>query len=123
MSRSVIFILINVLLERYCGTGTTSECNCLSHTRVVKCVYKRLSFLIDILVIYLNEELGFDEGTTTALYHTIELLIFIFPIFMAILADSYYGLFNTLIWTSLILILANSVIAIGAIEILNLPRV
>ncbi|KAG5683391.1 hypothetical protein PVAND_012676 [Polypedilum vanderplanki] len=100
MRRSVIFILINILLERYCWTGTTN-----------------------ILVMYLHEKLEFDEGISTSLYHTVELLVFVFPIVGAIAADNYFGLYKTLIWTSLIFACGNLIIAIGAIEILSLPKV
>jgi solute carrier family 15 oligopeptide transporter 1 len=70
----------------------------------------------------LNEKLGFDEGTSTALYHSVELLSFVAPIVGAIIADSYYGLYKTLICTSVLFILSNSIIAVGAIEFLHLPK-
>lgn len=77
----------------------------------------------DILIIYLNTKLNFDESTSTALYHSLNLLAFIFPIFAGVLADNYCGLFNTLIGTSFVFILGSITMALGAAESLNLPMV
>lgn len=75
-----------------------------------------------VLLLYLHEKLGFDQNTSTAIFHTNELLSYFFPIFGAIIADSYWGLFKTLLIMSLVFAVGGTTIAIGGIEpFLNLP--
>jgi dipeptide/tripeptide permease len=49
------------------------------------------------LIIYLNVKLNFDEDTSTAIYHVNELLTFFFPIFGAIIAESFCGLYKAIV--------------------------
>jgi dipeptide/tripeptide permease len=43
-------------------------------------------FFVDIIIIYLHEELGFDMDISTSIYHISELLTYVFPTFAAIIA-------------------------------------
>ncbi|KAG5683394.1 hypothetical protein PVAND_012679 [Polypedilum vanderplanki] len=94
--KSVYFILISTFLERYSTTGTNV-----------------------ILLLYLNTKLGFDQNLSTALFHVNQFLINFFSIFAAIIADSYIGLFKTLIIMSLIFAIGTGIITASGIEALN----
>jgi dipeptide/tripeptide permease len=58
---------------------------------------------------------------STALFHTNELLSYFFTIIGAIIADSYWGLFKTLTIMSFVFCIGAFVVALGAVESLNLP--
>ena len=63
------------------------------------CVIKFLSpfstrFTAAILVLYLTYYLGFNENTSTALYHTFIVLCYATPLLGAIIADSLLGKFK-----------------------------
>jgi dipeptide/tripeptide permease len=74
-----------------------------------------------ILALYLNRKLDFDPSTSTAFFHLNELLAYSFTIVGAIVADSWLGMLRTLLWTSLVYSVGSLIIAVGAIEPLNLP--
>jgi dipeptide/tripeptide permease len=74
-----------------------------------------------ILALYLNRKLNFDPSTSTAIFHTNELLAYSFTIIGAIIADSWLGLFNTILWMSLVFAVGSTVVALAAIESLSLP--
>lgn len=74
-----------------------------------------------ILVLYLNRKLDFDPSLSTALFHTNELLAYGFTIFGAIIADSWWGHFKTILWMSLIFAAGSVIVSVGSIELLHLP--
>lgn len=74
-------------------------------------------------MLYFNRKLNFDPSSSTAIFHTFELLSYGFPIIGAIIADSWWGHFKTLLWMSLVFTIGSVIVSIGAIEILNLPVV
>lgn len=74
-----------------------------------------------ILVLYLTRKLLFDDDTATVLYHTFNCLVYFFCIFGAIIADSWWGKFKTILWLSVVYVAGSSVIAIGAVEPWNMP--
>jgi solute carrier family 15 (oligopeptide transporter), member 1 len=74
-----------------------------------------------ILVLYLTRKLMYDDDTATVLYHTFNTLVYFFCIFGAIIADSWWGKFKTILWLSIVYCCGSTVIAIGAIEPWNLP--
>ena len=80
-------------------------------------------FNLAVLVIYLKSELQFNEDTSTAIYHWFRVFFDLSPIFGAILADQYIGIFKTTCWMSLIKIVGLSMLILVTITILNLPRV
>ncbi|KAG5683393.1 hypothetical protein PVAND_012678 [Polypedilum vanderplanki] len=96
--KAVPFILLNILLERYSTTGISS-----------------------VLLLFLHNKLSFDQGTSTALFHTNEFLSYFFPILGAILGDSYWGLYKTLTIMSLVFAAGSGIISISGIELLHLP--
>lgn len=78
---------------------------------------------VAILVLYLNRKLNFDPSSSTAIFHTNELLAYGFTIVGAIIADSWWGHFKTILWMSLVFTVGSLIVSIGAIEMLNLPVV
>jgi solute carrier family 15 oligopeptide transporter 1 len=76
-----------------------------------------------VLLLFLHKKLGFDQATSTALFHTNEFLSYFFPIFGAIIADSFLGLFKTLTIMSFVFACGSIVISISGIEPLHLPVV
>lgn len=77
--------------------------------------------MLAILALYLNRKLGFDPSTSTAIYHTNELLAYSFTIVGAIIADSWLGIYNTVLWMTLVSCAGSATIAIASVESLNLP--
>ncbi|XP_037045544.1 solute carrier family 15 member 1-like isoform X1 [Bradysia coprophila] len=98
MPKAVPAILLNILLERFSTNATLA-----------------------ILVLYLNRKLSFDPSLSTALFHTNELLAYGFTIFGAIIADSWWGHFKTILWMSLVFAVGSVIVSVGSIEQLHLP--
>lgn len=69
------------------------------------------------------QKLHFDESTSTALFHINDFLIYFTPIVGAIVAESYFGIFKTLVTGSVLFLIGTSIVAVGAIEVLYLPAV
>jgi solute carrier family 15 oligopeptide transporter 1 len=67
------------------------------------------------------QKLHFDESTSTALFHINDFLVYFCPIVGAIVAESYLGIFKTLVAGTLLFLAGTSVVAVGSIEILELP--
>lgn len=74
-------------------------------------------------MLYLNRKLNFDPSSSTAIFHTNELLAYGFTIVGAIIADSWWGHFKTILWMSLVFTVGSVIVSLGAIELLNLPVV
>lgn len=74
-----------------------------------------------ILVLYLTRKLMFDDDTATILYHGFTTLVYFCCIIGAIIADSWWGKFKTILWLSLVYVAGSIVVAIGAIEPWNMP--
>ncbi|XP_070506675.1 peptide transporter family 1-like isoform X2 [Chironomus tepperi] len=98
--KSIPFILILSLLERVSSIGSSS-----------------------ILLLYMYQKLHFDESTSTALFHTNDFLIYFSPIVGAIVAESYFGIFKTLVAGTLLFLTGISIVAVGSIGVLNLPAI
>ena len=94
LPRGIPFILGNMLLERYSYTGITA-----------------------ILALYLHRKLEFDEDASTAIYHTVELLAYTFPI----IADSWLGNFKTIAIMLGVFAIGTTTIAVTSIESLSIP--
>lgn len=77
--------------------------------------------LTAILALYLHRKLGFDEDASTAIYHTNEFLAYVFPIFGAIAADSWFGQFKMIFIMLGVFWIGNTIVFISSIEQLHLP--
>jgi solute carrier family 15 (oligopeptide transporter), member 1 len=58
---------------------------------------------------------------STALYHTYEFLIYFFIIFGTLIAESWLGLFKTLVTMTLTYTVGATVIAVSGIEVIKFP--
>lgn len=73
-----------------------------------------------ILVIYLMTMLKMTKDDATAVYHAFNMLCYFSPIFGAIIADSFWGKYKTILYVSLIYALGNIVVSFTAVpSILN----
>ncbi|XKL68927.1 hypothetical protein PGB90_006696 [Kerria lacca] len=97
--KSVFFIISNEFCERFSYYGMKT-----------------------VLSLYLTNSLNYDTNTSTILYHIFAMLCYFFPLFGAILADSFLGKFKTIFYLSIIYALGNIVLSIGAIPVLAIPH-
>ncbi|KAK4313634.1 hypothetical protein Pmani_015038 [Petrolisthes manimaculis] len=90
--RSVFFIVGNEFCERFSYYGMKA-----------------------ILTLYLHQQLMYTEDASTVIYHFWAMLCYFTPVLGAILADSYLGRYRTILYISLIYVVGNTVLALGAI--------
>jgi solute carrier family 15 oligopeptide transporter 1 len=69
-----------------------------------------------ILVLYLTRKLLYDDDASTIIYHTFSALVYFLCIFGAIIADSWWGKFNTILWLSLVYVAGSITMAFSAVE-------
>lgn len=74
-----------------------------------------------ILVIYLTQKLNYSDDAATAIYHIFSASVYFFCIFGAIIADSWWGKFKTILWLSMVYVAGSIVISFGAIASWNMP--
>lgn len=84
---------------------------------------ERFSFcgLRTMLSLYLRDVLKFSEKDATILYHIFYALCYFVPIIGAILADSVYGRYRTIRAFSVIYVIGNILLYMGAVGSLQLP--
>ncbi|XP_026679940.1 peptide transporter family 1-like [Diaphorina citri] len=68
------------------------------------------------------KKLHYEENNATVLYHSWAGLCYFFPIFGGIIADTFLGKFNTIVYLSLIYFLGNVLLSVVSITNLNLPQ-
>lgn len=78
-------------------------------------------FFAAILSVYLKTVLLYAESTAMIIYHTFTMFVYFFPVFGAMLADSYLGKFRTILYVSMIYAVGNIVLALAATTPLHLP--
>ncbi|XP_030568854.1 peptide transporter family 1 [Drosophila novamexicana] len=74
-----------------------------------------------ILVLYLTHKLGYDEETATVLFHVFTMLVYIFPLVGALIADGWLGKYSTILYLSVVYSLGAMIVAFGAIPIAGMP--
>ncbi|XP_055950985.1 peptide transporter family 2-like [Argiope bruennichi] len=67
-----------------------------------------------ILTLYMTQELNFSGYWAASIFHTFMVLAYISPVFGALIADGWLGLFRTIFYLSILFAIGNSVVAIGA---------
>ncbi|KAI5735830.1 hypothetical protein M8J77_023203 [Diaphorina citri] len=97
--KSVFFIITNEFCERFCYYGMKT-----------------------VLYLYMLKKLHYEENNATVLYHSWAGLCYFFPIFGGIIADTFLGKFNTIVYLSLIYFLGNVLLSVVSITNLNLPQ-
>lgn len=121
MPQAVPAILLNILFERF-STTATSGIYKYKVKKIINCLTKNLTS-VAILVLYLNRKLNFNPSSSTAIFHTIEVLAYGFTIVGSIIADSWWGHYKTILRMTLVFTVGSAAVSIGAIEALNLPAV
>ncbi|XP_020812225.1 peptide transporter family 1 isoform X2 [Drosophila serrata] len=74
-----------------------------------------------ILVLYLTNKLGYNEETSTVLFHTFTMLVYIFPLIGALIADGWLGKYKTILYLSLVYSLGAMIVAFGAVPLEGMP--
>ncbi|RZF39088.1 hypothetical protein LSTR_LSTR016537, partial [Laodelphax striatellus] len=74
-----------------------------------------------ILSLYLHQILNYDTNTSTIIYHIFIMVSYFFPLFGAILADSFIGKFKTIFYLSIIYALGNALLAFASTPYFGLP--
>jgi solute carrier family 15 oligopeptide transporter 1 len=98
--KSVFFIVSNEFCERFSYYGMRT-----------------------ILSLYLRDILLFSESDSKIIYHTFAMFVYFFPIFGAILSDSFLGKFRTILYVSIVYACGNVVLALSSAEPIGLPQI
>jgi solute carrier family 15 oligopeptide transporter 1 len=116
--KSVPFILVNVFFERFCSGGILGE---LSEGKFSN--FSPIFHLenLAILAIFLNTKLNFNSDVSTAIFHANEFILYFFTIVGAIVADSWLGLFKTILLLTSLFSIGAGMIAVASIDLLQLP--
>lgn len=69
----------------------------------------------------MNLKLGYDRDASTAIYHTYEFLAFIFAFTGGAIADSWLGMYKTIVLTSTIFAGSAFLMAVSVVDSLYLP--
>jgi len=72
-------------------------------------------------VLYLTNKLGYNEETATVLFHTFTMLVYIFPLIGALIADGWLGKYKTILYLSLVYSLGAMVVSFGAVPLTGMP--
>ena len=68
------------------------------------------------MVLYLTYFIGFDKDVSTEIYHAYVALCYFTPLFGAMLADSYWGKYKTILWLSFVYLIGMALMAVSAIQ-------
>lgn len=74
-----------------------------------------------ILFLFLHLKLGYDKDVSTAIYHSYTFVASCLAICGAIIADSWFGMYKTIVLVTVVYATGAFTIAIGIIETLHLP--
>lgn len=77
--------------------------------------------ILAIVLLFLNLKLGYDKDVSTAIYHTFEFLAYFFAIVGGYLADSWLGMYRTIVLTSTIFAVTAFIVAVAVIDSFHLP--
>lgn len=76
-----------------------------------------------ILTLFLKNVLKFNEDTATVIYHAFTMFAYFTPLFGGMIADSLLGKFRTIFYLSVVYVVGNVVLSLGATPPLGLPDV
>ncbi|CAL7933595.1 unnamed protein product [Xylocopa violacea] len=98
--KSIFFIVSNEFCERFSFYGMRT-----------------------VLTLYLRTQLLFSDNMSTVIYHVFTMLVYFFPVFGAMLADSLLGKFRTILYLSIIYALGQLLLSFSAAPPLGIPAV
>ncbi|XP_070506585.1 peptide transporter family 1-like [Chironomus tepperi] len=96
--RSTPFIVCDIFLERYVTAG-----------------------VLTILPLFLHLKLGLDQNTSTSIFHTFNSTMLLFTIFGTIVADTWFGLYASVVATSIIYVAGLATVTMAMVDPLKLP--
>ncbi|KAE8750878.1 hypothetical protein FOCC_FOCC002306, partial [Frankliniella occidentalis] len=84
---------------------------------------ERFSFygLRAVLVLFLKDKLGLTEDNSTVVFHSFNMVCYLFPVFGGIVSDSYLGKFRTILILSLVYSVGNVMLSLASWRTLGLP--
>ena len=68
-----------------------------------------------VLSLYITQMLRYSEDQATIIYHGFNFLCYFTPIIGAIIADSFFGKFKTILYLSLIYAIGEVILTVGSI--------
>ncbi|KAK3932214.1 Solute carrier family 15 member 1 [Frankliniella fusca] len=74
-----------------------------------------------VLVLFLKDKLGLTEDNSTVVFHSFNMVCYLFPIFGGIVSDSYLGKFRTILILSLVYAVGNVLLSLASWRALGLP--
>ncbi|CAH1102185.1 unnamed protein product [Psylliodes chrysocephalus] len=75
-----------------------------------------------VLILYLTNILFYSDADAKIIYHSFNMFCYFFPIFGAIISDSYLGKFNTIFYVSMIYACGSVLLTLSAIDPLGIPQ-
>ncbi|KAJ8668736.1 hypothetical protein QAD02_010399, partial [Eretmocerus hayati] len=96
--KAVFFIIVNEFCERFSFYGMRTA-----------------------LPLYLNEVLGFSEDTSTVLYHLFAMAAYFTPLLGAIIADSWLGKFQTILYLSIVYAAGQLLLSAASVPYFHFP--
>ncbi|XP_006624872.1 peptide transporter family 1-like isoform X1 [Apis dorsata] len=97
--KSIFFIVSNEFCERFSYYGMRT-----------------------ILTLYLKNQLMYSSNTSTVIYHVFSMMVYFFPLFGAMLADSLLGKFRTIFYLSIVYAIGQILLSLSAAPPLGLPN-
>ncbi|XP_043801458.1 peptide transporter family 1 isoform X2 [Apis laboriosa] len=97
--KSIFFIVSNEFCERFSYYGMRT-----------------------ILTLYLKNQLMYSSNTSTVIYHIFSMMVYFFPLFGAMLADSLLGKFRTIFYLSIVYAIGQILLSLSAAPPLGLPN-
>ncbi|XP_030766027.1 peptide transporter family 1 isoform X2 [Sitophilus oryzae] len=97
--KSVFFIVSNEFCERFSYYGMRT-----------------------ILILYLTKILLYTEADAKIVYHAFTMFVYFFPVFGAILSDSWLGKFRTILYVSMIYAAGSVLLALTSVGPLQIPQ-
>ncbi|XP_039286060.1 peptide transporter family 2 isoform X2 [Nilaparvata lugens] len=97
--KSVFFIISNEFCERFSYYGMRT-----------------------ILALYLQNQLKYSETDSTLIYHSFVMLCYFFPLFGAILADSFLGKFKTIFYLSVVYAIGSITLSYSSTGLVPFPE-
>lgn len=73
------------------------------------------------MLLFLNLKLGYDRDVSTAIYHTYEFVAYFFAIIGGAIADSWLGMYGTIVLTTTIFAASAFLVGVAVIDNLYLP--
>lgn len=80
-----------------------------------------MKFFLAILLLFLNLKIGYDKDVSTSVYHAYEFLGYFFAIVGAIIADSGFGIYRTILLMTAVFAIGSLTISFAVVDVLYLP--